>query len=108
MSVLRVNVITMLVGAVLGVASLVAAPGAYAGTFDVTSCSASAVANPPSALSGTDDAWTFTSNDGHLEAARHCPPVNTTTIDGLVGKSRLNSGLAPQGAFGEWAFVAPG
>jgi hypothetical protein len=108
MSVPRLTITATLVVAAAIAATVVAAPTAFAGTFDVTSCSANSVASPPIALAGVDDAWTFVTDDPtHLESIDHCAPLDDAGIDGVVAETRLNSGGPLQGRFAQWEFDAP-
>src|SRR3954447_18315618 len=90
------------------VLALAGASPAWAGTYDVRTCSANSVADPPAALSGVDDAWTPESNDtGGLETLHQCPPADDTGSDGLVAETKLLGTAPGVGRFAQWRFDAP-
>lgn len=99
---------TLLLLAVAGTLALVGVAPAFAGTYDVRSCSGNPATAPPAGLSGVDDAWTFETDDPtHLESAANCPPMDDTGIDGLTAQTTLQSGATPQSRFAQWRFDAP-
>src|SRR5689334_3355536 len=107
MSLRSLNVIGALVAAAIA-ASLLAAPTAVAGTFEIVTCSADSVANPPLRLMGADDAWRFATNDAtHFEVVDHCPPSDDSGIDGRGAETTLRSGAVSQGRSAEVTFNAP-
>src|SRR3954467_10779716 len=95
-------VLTVLVAA-LAAAALPAV--ASAGSYDVTSCSTNAQQQPPTRVTGVDDAWTTETNDAtRYEFVVSCPPATIFDsdqfpgsggdLDGLVVQDQLHGGDA--------------
>ncbi|MEA2288119.1 MAG: hypothetical protein QOD55_116, partial [Solirubrobacteraceae bacterium] len=81
---------------------------ALAGTYDVVTCTTDAQVIPRPPVSGADDAWVTETNDpSHLEFVRRCPPQPAVDLDGMVVRTRLNSGGPVTGAYAHWRFDAP-
>jgi hypothetical protein len=94
--------------AALATATVAAPAPAFAGTYDVRSCTVDPTASTPVRPSENDDAWQFNTNDSsHLESLNECPATAGSTVDGLIAQPKFDSGGAALGRFAEWHFDAP-